>query len=115
MLQQLFPREEASNQYNIPKYHVMTKFQYYIMLFGSAMNFFGGPGEAAHKVFVKVPGQKTQRRIGEFAVQSAVQYSDMIVTKNAMRLINCEESILFCRSDNCDTMDQNQTQPFSRR
>jgi len=79
------------------------------------MNFFGGPGEAAHKVFVKVPGQKTQRRIGEFAVQSAVQYSDMIVTKNAMRLINCEESILFCRSDNCDTMDQNQTQPFSRR
>ena len=53
MLQQLFPREEASNQYNIPKYHAMTKFQYYIMLFGSAMNFFGGPGEAAHKVFVK--------------------------------------------------------------
>jgi len=61
MLQQLFPREEVSNQYNIPKYHAMTKFQYYIMLFGSAMNFFGGPGEAAHKVFVKAPGQKNNK------------------------------------------------------
>ncbi len=46
-LQQLFPREEATNQYCIPKMHAMTKFQYYIMLFGSAMIFFGGPGEAA--------------------------------------------------------------------
>ena len=88
MLQQLFPREEASNQYNIPKYHAMTKFQYYIMLFGSAMNFFGGTREAAHKVFVKAPGQKTQQRIGEFVVQMAAQYSDMMVTKNAMRLLN---------------------------
>jgi len=113
MLQQLFPREEASNQYNIPKYHAMTKIQYYIMLFGSAMNFFGGPREAAHKVFVKAPGQKTQQRIGEFAVQTAAQYSDMMVKKNAMRLLNCEESKLFRQSDNCDTMDQNQTQPFS--
>ena len=59
-LQQLFPREEATNQYCIPKMHAMTKFQYYIMLFGSAMNFFGGPGEAVHKVFVKAPGQKTK-------------------------------------------------------
>ena len=47
----------------------------------------------------------------------------MMVTKNAMRLLNCEESKLrlfnceeselFHRSDNCDTMDQNQMQPFS--
>jgi hypothetical protein len=31
------------------------------------MNFFGGPGEAAHKFFVKAPGLKTQRRAKEFA------------------------------------------------
>jgi len=37
----------------------------------------------------------------------------MMVTKNAMRLLNCVESKLFCQSDNCDTRDQNQTQPFS--
>ncbi len=69
------------------------------MLFGSAINFFGGPGEAAHKVLVKAPGQKTQRRISEFAVQTATQYSDIIVTKHALRIINCEESKLFCRGD----------------
>ena len=46
MLQELFPREDGTNQYNIPKFHGLTKFQRYIMLYGSAMNFFGGPGEA---------------------------------------------------------------------
>ncbi len=89
----------------------MTKFQYYIMLYGSAMNCFGGPGEAAHKVFVKAPGQKTQRRISEFAVQTATQYSDMMVTKHALRIINCEESKLFRRGDQCVTMAQNKIQP----
>ena len=28
-------------------------------LFGSAINFYGGPGEASHKSFVKAPGKKT--------------------------------------------------------
>ena len=60
MLQQLFPREADTNQYNIPKMHGMTKFQDYIKRCGSAMNFFGGPGEAAHKYFVKAPGQKSK-------------------------------------------------------
>jgi hypothetical protein len=110
-LQQLFPREEATNQYCIPKMHAMTKFQYYIMLFGSAMIFFGRPGEAAHKVFVKAPGQKTQRRISEFAVQTATQYSNIMVTKHALRIINCEESKLFCRGDQCVAMAQNKIQP----
>jgi hypothetical protein len=34
------------------------------------MNFFGGPGEAAHKTFVKSAGQKTQRRVGKFPQQT---------------------------------------------
>jgi hypothetical protein len=43
-----------------PKMHGITKMQEYIKLFGSGMNFYGGPGEAAHKTFVKLAGQKTQ-------------------------------------------------------
>jgi hypothetical protein len=29
-----------------------------MILYGSAMNFYGGPGEANHKIFVKATGQK---------------------------------------------------------
>jgi hypothetical protein len=38
--------------------HGMTKMQSYIKLFRSGMNIYGGPGEAAHKTFVKAAGQK---------------------------------------------------------
>jgi hypothetical protein len=41
--------------------HGMTKMQSYIKLFGSGMNFYGGPGEAAHKIFVKSAGQKLKK------------------------------------------------------
>ena len=54
--------------------HGMTKMQEYMKLFGSGMNFYGGPGESAHKTFVKMAGQKTQRRVNEFAKQTANQY-----------------------------------------
>ncbi len=46
------------------------------------MNFFGGPGESHHKTFVKIPGQQTQRRVGEFAVQVADRvYEDLLYTR----------------------------------
>ncbi len=61
MVQDLFPREEGTNGWNIPKMHAMTKFMSYMLRYGSAMNFFGGPGEAAHKFFVKAPAQKLNR------------------------------------------------------
>ncbi len=41
MLQWLFPREENSNGYCIPKMHGMAKFQSYIKRYGSAMIFWG--------------------------------------------------------------------------
>jgi hypothetical protein len=47
-LQKFFPRKDNSNGYRIPKMHGMTKMQEFMKLFGSAMNFYGGPGEAAH-------------------------------------------------------------------
>jgi hypothetical protein len=59
-LQQLFPRNTNTNGYNLPKMHGITKWQEYMKLFGSGINFYGGPGESAHKHFIKIPGQRTQ-------------------------------------------------------
>ena len=77
----MFPREEGTNGYCIPKMHAMTKVMVYMQRYGSAMNFYGGTGESAHKFFVKAPGLKTQRRVNEFAVQIAKQYYDIMVTQ----------------------------------
>jgi hypothetical protein len=52
-------------------------------LFGSGINFYGGPGESAHKQFIKIPGQRTQRRVSEFAQQTALQYHNMLVSSYA--------------------------------
>jgi hypothetical protein len=35
--------------------HGITKMQEYIKLVGSGINFYGGPGESAHKQFIKIP------------------------------------------------------------
>jgi hypothetical protein len=97
MLQRLFPRPTKTNGYNIPKMHGMTKMQEYIKLFGSGINFYGGPGESAHKQFIKIPGQRTQRRVSEFAKQTALQYYNMLVSKYAsdeckLLMSKCEQS-----------------------
>ncbi len=63
----------------------MTKMQSYIKLFGSGMNFYGGLGEAAHKIFVKSAGQKTQRDVSEFAQQNAHQYYNMMLSTHAVQ------------------------------
>ncbi len=52
--------------------HRITKIQEYMALFGSRINFFGGPGKSAHKQFIKIPGQRTQQRVSEFAQQTAL-------------------------------------------
>ncbi len=51
--------------------HRITKMQEYMILFGSGINFYGGPRESAHKQFIKIPGQRTQQRVSEFAQQTA--------------------------------------------
>jgi hypothetical protein len=63
--------------------HVMSKMQEYMKLYGSGINFYGGPGESAHKQFIKIPGQRTQRRVSEFAQQTALQYYNMLVSSQA--------------------------------
>jgi hypothetical protein len=57
--------------------HRIAKMQEYMKLFGSGINFYGGPGESALKQFIKIPGQRTQRRVSEFAQQAALQYFNM--------------------------------------
>jgi len=102
-VQRFFPRSGKTNGYNIPKMHGMTKMQEYMKLFGSGMNFYGGPGEAAHKTFVKMAGQKTQRRVNEFAKQTANQYYYMMLTEIALQsciaqssqLTQCDESFTY--------------------
>ncbi len=58
-LQQFFPRNTNTNEYNLTKMHGITKMQEYMKIFGSGINFYGGPGESAHKQFSKIPGQNT--------------------------------------------------------
>jgi hypothetical protein len=55
-LQQFFPRNSNTNDCNLPKMYGITKMQEYMMLFGSGFYFYGGPGESAHKQFIKIPG-----------------------------------------------------------
>ncbi len=69
----IFPRNTNTNGYNFPKMHGMTKMQEYIRLFENGIIFYGGPGESAHKQFIKIPGQRTQRRVSEFAQQTALE------------------------------------------
>jgi hypothetical protein len=70
--------------------------------YGSAINFYGGPGEAAHKFFVKAPGQKTQRHVSEYAVQTANQCYEIMVTKNAMGSIGMEMDQAVVQRKNID-------------
>jgi hypothetical protein len=84
-IQKFFPRLEHTNGYRLPEMHGMTKMQSYIERFGSGMNFYGGPGEAAHKSFVKSAGQKTQRRVGKFVQQTAHQYYNYMLSTHAMQ------------------------------
>ena len=87
-IQFYFPCTNDSQGYNIPKMHALAKMIDYIVLFGSAMNFYGGPGEASHKSFVKAPGLKTQRRVCEFASQVADQYYTMMVARKACKYVD---------------------------
>ncbi len=57
--------------------------------------FFGGPGEAAQKTFVKSTGQKSQRRVSKFAQQTAHQYYNMMLSSCAVRhLTECSRRLV---------------------
>ena len=59
--------------------HALTKFVDYMVLFGSAINFFCGIGECNHKKFVKDTGCSTQKRINTFTIQCTTQYYESMI------------------------------------
>jgi hypothetical protein len=77
----------------------ITKMQEYMTLL---INFYGGPGESAHKQFIKIPGQRTQQRVSEFAQQTALQYYNILVSGYAAH--DCQmRSNLYKQSGNSGT------------
>jgi hypothetical protein len=94
LMQSFFPLCDKTNGYCIPKMHGITTMQEYIKLFGSGMNFYGGPGEADHRTFAKCAGQKTQRCVDEFAKQTANQYYNMMLTLHVVQSCINESSVL---------------------
>ncbi len=49
------------------------------------MNCYGGPGEAAHMIFVKLAGQQTQRRVSKFSQKTVHQYYNMMLSTHAVQ------------------------------
>jgi hypothetical protein len=84
LIHKVFPRsDDAGNDisqgWKIPKMHAVPKFKDYMILFGSAINFFGGIGECNHKTFVKDTGCNTQKRINSFTLQVATRYYESMI------------------------------------
>jgi hypothetical protein len=76
------------------------------------LTFYGGPGESAHKQFIKIPRQRTPQRVSEFAQQTALQYYNMLVSSHAV--YDCQmRSNLHKQSENADT-DVDSTEPKRR-
>ncbi len=61
---------------------------------GQWYDFYGGPGEAAHKVFVESAGQKTHRRVSKFAQQTAHQYYKWCYHHVQSRITECSSRLV---------------------
>jgi hypothetical protein len=81
--------------WKIPKMHAVSKFVDYMILFGSAINFFGGIGECNHKIFVKDTGCNTQKRFNSFTLQVATQYYELMILNIANKHKNNRISTKF--------------------
>ena len=70
--------------------HGLAKMRDYICEFGSAINFYGGLGEASHKTFVKASGLKTQRRAKEISTHTAGQYYNIMSLNKAYKYLDMQ-------------------------
>ncbi len=68
------------------------------------INFYGGPGELAHKQLINIPRQKTLQRVSEFAQQDALQHYNMLVPGYAAHECTISSN-LYKQSGNTDTDD----------
>ena len=100
----------AGNGYDISKFHGLAKILDYIRLFGSAINFFVGPGESHHKYFVKAPGDNTQRRLSEFAKNIATRIYESMIFEIAKEALQREEDVYEMVS-NDDTSEDEDEEP----
>jgi hypothetical protein len=74
------------------------------------MNFYGGPGEAAHKIFVKSASQKTQRGVSEFAQQTAHQYYNMMLSTHAVQHVReCANPLIQAGTEHIATQQDTDT------
>jgi hypothetical protein len=87
LMKSVFPRH-IGRGWKIPKLHGLTKFQTFMMLYGSARNFFGGVGESNHKRFVKDTGNNTQQRANKFSSQIAERYYERMVCEIAEKALD---------------------------
>ena len=100
LIQTCFPRTDDNDDqigqgWKLPKMHALTKFVDYMILFGSAINFFGGIGECNHKKFVKDTGCNTQKRTTTFTSQVATRYSETMIFDLANHCFNTRNNNLF--------------------
>ena len=102
MVKNVFQREQGHG-WKLQKMHGLTKMQYYMTLFGSGINFFGGPGESNHKKFVKDMGTNTQCRVDSFSSQVARRYYETMlyeIAKNALdKKIDSEYELMGKKAD----------------
>lgn len=89
LLQKAFPRDDGQG-YKLPKVHSLTKFPYYIQLYGSAINFHGGFGESHLKRFMKHLSHFTQKRPSVFAEQVAKNHYRTELNKHRMKAISSQ-------------------------
>ena len=80
------PRQ-VNNGWQLPKFHTIAKFCRYMIRFGSCSCTDSGFCEMHHKVFVKFPGQNTQRRYSSFATQVAQRVFENAVMDRAIRVL----------------------------
>ncbi|KAL7547395.1 hypothetical protein ACHAWF_010706, partial [Thalassiosira exigua] len=101
LIQKVFIRNDGQKWHTL-KMHGLTKMQHYITLFGSGINFFGGPGESFHKKFVKDTGNNTQKRIDEFNTQISTRCYERMVLDHAMTVHKTNQAAKFT-SQKADT------------
>ena len=85
-IKEVFQRDK--NGWDLSKVHGLTKMQHYMCLFGSGINFFGGPGECNHKKFVKDMANNTQCRLDSFTSQVARRYYESMLFDIAMKQVH---------------------------
>ena len=108
MMQDVFPRTDGQG-WQLPKVHGLTKMQSYICLFGSGINFFGGPGEANHKKFVKDTGYNTQCRIDSFVSQVSTRCYETMLFEIAKEALEKQTDMMYEPYDQVNNITDDQS------